>query len=324
MYRLPDRRYSDEMLKSVLRTMFGRPAAPTAPHAVEAAAQEDLPGRLRAEFEAAAKAHAAGRPDVAARACRAILERDRDYSPAHHLLAAIEMPGEPYGALIDRIHAHLQPRTYLEIGVFRGASLRLVRPSTAAIGVDPLPKIDFPLPPNIRVVAKKSDDYFAEHDVRAELGGLPVELGFIDGLHQFEYALRDFINLERLSAAASTILIHDVYPLDANTAARERRTTFWSGDTWRVVLLLRRYRPDLVVHTVLAPPSGLAIVRNLDPGSTLLRDNLGALVAEGLQLDYDTLDTDKAGQLALLPNDWEAVRAILDAAPALGHPAIAS
>jgi hypothetical protein len=38
--------------------------------------------------------------------------------------------------------------------------------------------------------------------VRALLGGLPVELGFIDGMHLFEFALRDFMNLERLCTPA--------------------------------------------------------------------------------------------------------------------------
>src|SRR5256885_12302956 len=47
---------------------------------------------------------------------------------------------------------------------------------------------------------------FAEHDLSKELGGRPVDLAFIDGMHLFEFALRDFVNLERYCAPGSTIL----------------------------------------------------------------------------------------------------------------------
>ena len=81
------------------------------------------------------------------------------------------------------------------------------------------------------------------------------------------------------------------------------------------MLLLRRHRPDLVVRTIATAPTGLALIRNLDPGSTRLRDGLGALIEEGLALEYVALDGRKAEALALLPNDWAQVRALLDAPP---------
>ena len=234
-------------------------------------------------------------------------------SAAHNLLAAIEMPGENYFGVLARIHAHLNPRTYVEIGVSRGESIRLTGPATRAIGVDPAPAVSEALGPNVSIVAETSDEFFAAYDVRAELGGLPIDLAFIDGMHQFEFALRDFINIEALCEPASTILIHDVYPLDRPTAERERVTEFWSGDIWRLVMLLRKHRPDLVVRTIAAAPTGLALVRNLDPGSTRLRDGLDGLIEEGLALDYGVLDGRKAELLALVPNDWAQVRALLDA-----------
>ncbi len=58
-------------------------------------------------------------------------------------------------------------------------------------------------------------------------------------------------------------------------------------------------------------PTGLGVVRSLDPGSSVLRENYDAIVAEYLALDYSVLEADKPGMLALYPNDWEKVKAIL-------------
>lgn len=234
------------------------------------------------------------------------------FHAAHVLLANIEMAGEDYFSVLSRVHQYLKPRTYLEVGVFRGASLKIVPESTAAIGIDPEPQLASPPGPNQKVFAETSDGFFAKHDVAAEFGGLPIDMAFIDGMHQFEFALRDFINIERRAHRGSVVLIHDCYPLDAQTAARERATAFWSGDIWRLILILRKYRPDLAVHTISTPPTGLGLVYNLDPASTVLQDNLDAIVSEYLSTDYRVLDGGKRDMLNACPNDWATIAAMLD------------
>lgn len=112
------------------------------------------------------------------------------------------LAGEDYRALLGRIHGALRPRTYVEIGIKDGASLRLAAPATRAIGIDPQPRVGCRLPGNVSVVAKTSDAYFAEHDVEAELGG-KIDLAFIDGMHLFEFVLRDFINLDAIAPRAA-------------------------------------------------------------------------------------------------------------------------
>jgi hypothetical protein len=163
----------------------------------------------------------------------------------------------------------------------------------------------------VRVYRETSDDFFARYSPRAELGG-PVELAFIDGMHHFEYALRDFINVERACSRSSVILIHDCYPLDERTARREQVTGFWSGDIWRLLLLLRTQRPDLTVRTIAAPPTGLGIVLNPDPESRILADRLDGLIAEYLAKDFSVLAAGKAEALGLLENRWPVIRALLD------------
>lgn len=234
------------------------------------------------------------------------------FPPAQLLLANIELYGEDYFAILARLHAQLKPRTYLEVGVFRGSSLRRVPPETLAIGIDPKPLLDQPPGPNQRVFAETSDDYFAKHDVVQEFGGHRIDMAFIDGMHQFEYALRDFINIERLAGPGCVVLVHDCYPLDAQTAMRERSTAFWSGDIWRLILLLQKYRPDLAVHTIATPPTGLGMIFNLDPSSRVLTDRLDDIVAEYLATDYSVLDGHKPELLNYCPNDWPAIAALLD------------
>jgi tetratricopeptide (TPR) repeat protein len=239
------------------------------------------------------------------------LALDGGYLLAHALLAKLDLPGPSYLDLLSAIHAHLRPRTYIEIGVATGLSITLASPQTRAIGIDPSPQIRQALGPNVRIVEKSSDDYFMTGDVHSDLRGLPIDLAFIDGMHRFEFALRDFINIEKRATQNSTVLIHDCFPLTRLTAEREGRTAFWSGDVWRLIVLLRKYRPDLSVNVVATAPTGLGIVRKLDPGSRKLEEHYQEIVEEFLAVDYSVLDSDKAGMLGLFPNDWAKIEELL-------------
>jgi hypothetical protein len=223
------------------------------------------------------------------------------------MLANAMLPGEFYFDVLRRIIARLEPRTYVEIGVFQGDSLKLVRRAEAVVGIDPQPQLTWTLDPHMRIFNETSDAFFEKYDLTRELGGRAVDLAFIDGMHLFEFALRDFANLERCCQRNSTIVVHDSYPVDALSASREPRHVNWSGDIWRLIVLLKKYRPDLEIHTIATAPTGLTIVSNLDPASTFLRDNLPRLYEEFLAVDYTYLETDKDEKLSLVPNDWSRI-----------------
>jgi tetratricopeptide (TPR) repeat protein len=270
------------------------------------------PDNERCLMELAAGWYALGNRELALQAC----ERGRRIAPGSgmffSLLAQIRLGGEYYLNVLARIIDYLQPRTYVEIGVFRGDSLKLAKPPTLAVGIDPAPQLMFPLAANHKVFVETSDAFFANHDLRAELKGMPVDLAFIDGMHNFEFALRDFANLERCCTEQSTILIHDCYPVDRESADRKPRPAHWSGDIWRLIVLLKKYRPDLAVRTIGAPPTGLGMVRNLAPGSRILFERHDELCREFLALDYSYLDTDMPEKLSLFPNEWERIRGLLN------------
>jgi hypothetical protein len=223
-------------------------------------------------------------------------------------LSAALQPGENYVCLLERLHHWLRPTTYVEVGVGTGSSLALVGPGTVNIGIDPNPQLTVALPANARIYRLTSDEFFATHGVTELLGDSPVALGFIDGLHLFEQALKDLINLERQCARQSLLLIHDTFPIDALTSSRERKTTLWSGDTWKVMACLKEHRPDLRTFTVAARPTGLSFVTNLDPGSLVLSEAYDDIVAKFIDVDYRFFVDHQEGFCELVPSHWPLVR----------------
>jgi len=221
--------------------------------------------------------------------------------------------GADYYEVLERIHTLLKPRTYVEIGIRQGHSFRLARTAVASVGIDPAPDPNIAPLPGARIFQMTSDEFFARHNLAEELGRRTVDLAFIDGMHLFEFALRDFANLERFCGPASTILVHDCYPLDRVTAARERTTQIWSGDVWKLIICLKKYRPDLRIATVDVPPTGLGIIRGLNPGSTALASRLDCLSEEFVPYDYGELEAGKAQQLNRVENKWNEIQTALSA-----------
>ncbi len=189
---------------------------------------------------------------------------DVDPLDAHLRLARIRLPGPGYLNVLATAHEILKPRSYVEIGVASGSSLALARHPTRAVGVDPHPRIKRRLSVPAVVYRMKSDEFFKDVDLSEVLGGVPFDLGFIDGLHSFEQTLRDFINLEALSTSTSVLLLHDCLPLDERTGSWPRTTSFWSGDSWRILPYLMELRPDLRIHVIPCWPTGLVVVTGLD------------------------------------------------------------
>jgi len=217
-----------------------------------------------------------------------------------------------YFALLERLHERLRPRTYVEIGVHAGRSLGRVRPDTVSIGIDPEPILEDPaVEAASKVFRLTSDDFFAQHDLKEELGGLPVDFAFIDGMHLFEFALRDFMNLEPYCGEDTVVLVHDCYPLQRAHAERERTTVAWSGDVWKLIPCLREQRPDLRVAAIDVRPAGMGIITGLDPESTVLPDSYEAIEARYRALDFGWVEEDKPARLARLEYDWEVIEPLL-------------
>ena len=162
-----------------------------------------------------------------------------------------------------------------------------------SIGIDPAFQVTTPLHCDLELVKATSDDFFTRTDPIRHLrsarnplrnvrrgrpllghyrGGPFIDLAFIDGMHLFEYALRDFINIEKHADWSSVIVFDDMLPRSIDEAARDRHTTAWTGDVYKVIEILGRYRPDLVTVLVDTQPTGQLVVFGADPKSTVLKD----------------------------------------------------
>jgi hypothetical protein len=197
--------------------------------------------------------------------------------------------GIPYTDFIGNLHRHLQPDTYFEIGTLTGGTLRLA--TCNSIAVDPNFQIDSDVigkKPSCSFFQETSDTFFRTRSPSRILGR-EIDLAFLDGMHLFEYLLRDFANTEKHCRRNSVILLHDCLPPGFYMTVRswdekDRKDSafpgWWTGDVWKVVPVLQKYRPDLSITVTDCQPTGLVVITNLDKNSTVLDDRYYEIIAE--------------------------------------------
>lgn len=214
--------------------------------------------------------------------------QELDEYPAY--LPLIDHSGRDYVEVLGETHAFLRPRSYLEVGVNTGTTLKLANCVTLA--VDPSFNITTDImneKPKLYMFQLSSDEFFAHHEISALLEG-PLALGFLDGLHHAEFLLRDFMNAEKYCDANSVLVLHDCIPVDTQMARRnqvdpevQKQTPTpkaWTGDVWKTLAILKAYRPDLCITCLDAAPTGLVYVTALKPESKVLSDHYDAIVDE--------------------------------------------
>lgn len=214
--------------------------------------------------------------------------------------------GVHYLDFLAMLDQQLAPRAYLEIGTNTGASVE--RFSCDAVCIDPKLLIERNVWARRRrafLFQMTADDFFRDEDLRAYFPKGP-DITFLDGMHLFEYLLRDFINTERQCHAQSLILLHDCLPLTPRMARRvyavgdeaegEYRWA-WTGDVWKTLYALKLFRPDLMIHFLDCPPTGLIAVRRLAPASTALSGRYDEIVARIGRLELDEAKLDELWSL---------------------------
>ena len=193
-----------------------------------------------------------------------------------------------YLSFLKKIHKKRKPELYLEIGVDTGASMSLS--NCRSIGIDPAFHISKNITATASLFRETSDTFFANNDLCAKLLESGVDLAFIDGMHLAEYIVRDFLNVEKWMNRDGLIVIDDVLPEQMVMAERDRKFNAWSGDVYKIILLLRKYRPDLTINVFeafIGPyRKGIGIVSNLDPENNVLAANYDQIEQEILSDTY--------------------------------------
>ncbi len=232
---------------------------------------------------------------------------------------------------LRQLHAIARPRNYLEIGVNDGRSLALSR--VPSIAIDPGFRLTTPIRCDLHLVRVTSDDFFAGRNPLVHLksgrnpfrnlrrgrapfaryvGGTILDLAFIDGMHLFEFALRDFMNVERFSDWTSLIVLDDMLPRNADEAARNRHTNAWTGDVYKLAAVLGEHRPDLILLPIDTEPTGVLVVLGADPRSELLRDRYDALIVEWATPDPQAVPADIIERRDAVPPERFLASPILD------------
>jgi hypothetical protein len=227
----------------------------------------------------------------------------------------ILLDGPHYLEVFAELHRRLRPRTYFEIGTWKGASLSVARCKSLAVDRDfQLDEGVVGSKPICILHQSTSDEFFASQDPVALLSG-PVDLAFIDALHIFEYALRDFIGTERSVGRNSIIILDDPCPRDFFMARRNlvpevalptKYEGYWTGDVWKIIPVLREYRPDIKLTCVDTLPTGLATCTNLNPEDRTLATMYDEIVGRWRDVTLEDYGMDRLlGDLQMeSASDW--------------------
>ncbi|MDP3193768.1 class I SAM-dependent methyltransferase [Tabrizicola sp.] len=194
----------------------------------------------------------------------------------------VKPSGMPYYRFLRLLHEACLFDWYLEVGCRSGESFAPVRSKT--IAVDPFFQAEINIigkKPALHVFQATSDDFFASGFLARN--GIRPGLAFLDGMHLFEFLLRDFIHSEAAMAQGGVILLHDCVPYGMGMTTRDLANLPkgpWTGDVWKLIPILQRWRPDLRLTVLDCRSTGIVCVSGLNPESRVLSESYDQIVAE--------------------------------------------
>ena len=203
--------------------------------------------------------------------------------------------GLAYGAFFHQIHTSYLFDWYMEIGCRTGAIFSFARGKT--IAVDPYFLATTNVigsKPALHVFQTTSDEFSASNFLKKN--DIKLSLSFLDGMHLFEFLLRDFINTERQSNPNGVIAIHDCCPTNHAMTTRDLDNLppgEWTGDVWKLIPILQEYRPDLRITVLNCSTTGLVLVSNLSPDNDALIRNYDAIVKAYMDVDLETYGVER-------------------------------
>jgi len=135
-----------------------------------------------------------------------------------------------------------------------------------------------------------SDSFF--ENIHTRLSSFKCQVAFIDGMHLFECALRDFINLTKISSDKALFLFHDPIPWTFKMATRDNSklapNEAWTGDIWKLVHIFIEAGLKDSISLLSSAPSGLLAV--LNPGKEKvieLEKNYDEICARWIDVNFN-------------------------------------
>lgn len=142
-------------------------------------------------------------------------------------------------------------------------------------------------------------------------------------MHLFEFLLRDFMNTERCSHRNGTIIMHDCVPANEKMTTRDLDNLpreGWAGDVWKMIPILRRYRPDLTVSVLDCKPTVLVVVSGLNPDDRTLSESYEQIVAEMRDVSIADYGVERFARVMNMTSARSALRTTFPSSA--GHPYI--
>ncbi|MEI6095766.1 MAG: class I SAM-dependent methyltransferase [Gammaproteobacteria bacterium] len=160
--------------------------------------------------------------------------------------------------LIQRLIDATKAKTYLEVGVEKGATFFEIK-AEKKFAVDPHFRFD----PSDRESETEryfqmtSDDFWNSINPQ-----LMFDVVFLDGLHTFEQTYRDFCAVLAHTTSSSVIIIDDIFPTDVFSSLTDHGNAIrfremhgidsraWHGDVYKVILAINDFHPTLDFRTI--------------------------------------------------------------------------
>jgi SAM-dependent methyltransferase len=203
-------------------------------------------------------------------------------------------------------------KNYLEIGVFAGRNFFKIKADNK-IGIDPAFKFlnkksiaDFlSLAKNYtaKYFQLTSDDFFEKK--QHVISKSQLDICLIDGMHEYEYVIRDVHNCLKYLKEDGILILHDCNPPFEKAACSFKEWVAlggggtWNGDVWKAMYYFNKYCPQISCQ-VLDTDFGLGVIRKKSATSNIELPT-AARLQELQALDYKDLDRDRVGILNLKP-----------------------
>lgn len=198
------------------------------------------------------------------------------------LLQSKVVKGDTIVNLLKKLHLDLKPKFYFQSGVQNGLFLNLCRCQSVVCGDPNMIAKTVPFP--TRIFIEKASQFFGNEKRLFSIFSREIDLAFLSAPDLAENLIQQIGKLEAFMSKSGAMVLGNVCPDHIEMTHPKRSYRQWAGTAYKIIPLLAKYRPDLEVqiHNTYRDGFryGTAVLTNLDPTNTFIKDNLDSLLIE--------------------------------------------